>query len=299
MTFVLLQDANSDDRSSTTPSPSDEFKEPDPRTTTKARTSFRNRSESPSLTTQDKNNTNTDKDASNTEDNKKPKNEPIKNEDEPAKLWDAESEKKPDNDNEVVDEKQKEETKKEETIDDKTTTLDENKSPEENSEVCVVKTEETNMEGEFVEVADKSTDTRMINTAESKKLTSYPCEKHSGITIEMVLPASEVPEVADTQEVCVTVLDSGCISSTKYEDSGSVNIDDVISSQSEAMDDSIKVETAERQDVAKETEVGSAFDSKDDRRQIMLSTSSINQLGIEVEDISENEEDIDPGQGKI
>jgi len=131
-------------------------------------------------------------------------------------------------------------------------------------------------DGEFVEVADKSTDTRAVTTI------SYQCTKHSVITMDRVV--SEIPEVADTQEVWETVLDSGC---------SNVMSDDITTTHNQAA-------VCEG---SKEEEPGSgdksATSPMDEGQQVMITTSGINQLGIEVEDISENEEDIDPGQGNF
>lgn len=254
--LVFFQDNNSDDRSSTTPSPSEEFKEPDPLISIKGKPSNITRSDSSSTTSfssLEKESNDTDikpnikientltVDSENTEDKQtdESKEEPIKTDEIADKTCDAT----------LV----KLEDKEEET------------EPKESQDMDK---QDSNNPNEFVEVADKSTDTSTVTT------TTFPCTKHSVITMAAVVPASEVPEVADTQEVWETVLDSGCVTSAALSET------------------KMSVAGGERQ----EGQDGSKG-VNDEGQQVLITTSSINQLGIEVEDISENEEDIDPGQG--
>lgn len=247
--LLFFKDNNSDDRSSTTPSPSEEFKEPDPLITSKGKSSYnttKSVSESSSATSSEKDSISSDI-------------KPTEN-----------NENIPSTDSKDMEDKKNTDTKgameTEETIE----TLTEIKV--EKVEVKIEETEpvkddkqDKDNASEFVVVADKSTDTSTVT------MTTYSCTKHSTIPMATVVPANEVPEVADTQEVWETVLDSGCVTTAVVSDDKKMVIDEKLDSCSK--------------------------ERKDEGRQVLITTSGMNQLGIEVEDISENEEDIDPGQG--
>lgn len=255
VTLIFVhQENNSDDRSSTTPSPSEEFKEPDPLTTVKSRSSS-STSRSLGESSASASYSSLEKEPSNdsNDDDKSTKNQTDVTVETKSDEQICESKRESDECEDPTEKPIEKSIDKEEEKDIETIEQDNIK-------------QETKNDSEFVEVADKSTDTCSV--------TSASCTKHSFNLMTTVIPANEVPEVANTQEVWETVLESGCV--TTASDSGIKKSGDGTYKQG-------------KQDGDK--------GPKDEGQQVMITTCGINQLGIEVEDISENEEDIDPGQG--
>ncbi|EDO45676.1 predicted protein [Nematostella vectensis] len=278
---------NSDDRSTTTPSPEDDFKEPgSARTLTRGRgggMATRNRSVSPGVS-----DTSAIKEESNSKSNRKTKGlvteDKVKTESAENKIEQTEK----------VEPERPVQVKKEVGEDERSSLAVEQQEDTRIKEEPVAQgnynIKHSEEEGEFVEVADKSTDTRMMNQSQEPALTPVTQSLKVDSPMEVV-PTQQVPEAATEQEVWETVVDSGHSGELNFGGKETVSIEEMMGGDQEG-GDTVLVEGGKAADVR-------GVVSKDERRQIVLPAGSMNQLGIEVEDISENEEDIDPGKEDI
>lgn len=144
-----------------------------------------------------------------------------------------------------------------------------------------------NLEKEQVMLSKGSTNLPTCTTATGTLLGETPDTGKIGIK-------SEAPQ--SSQEVWETVIDSGFSGAN---DSGkSHNMDERISiSQVEDMEKALGESSLSGKQSDKQLSIP-GMQPVDLRQAVDTGVGLINQLGIEVEDISENEEDIDPGQGK-